>query len=190
MSIVSDAIIEIYLARFTVCKVYPESIVTEIEQPNFPHLIQKFIYNQQHPNNISNANILPTFYGKITIYISAIATFYAPSDISGVGGMHCECIHAVKSWRKGPAHYDTIFVNTNSSLDGMQGLDVAHVRLFFSFSFEGIEYPCTLMHWLSCMDDSPDDHTGMWVVQPDDNSASIIHLDTIFRASHLLPVFG
>ncbi|KAF8225306.1 hypothetical protein L208DRAFT_1015829, partial [Tricholoma matsutake] len=31
----------------------------------------------------------------------------------------------------------------------------------------------------------------MWVVQPDDNeTSSIIHLDTIIRASHLLPVFG
>ena len=119
MSIVSDAIIEIYLARFTVCKVYPESIVTEIEQPNFPHLIRKFIYNQQHPNNIPNADILPTFYGKITIYTFVIATFYAPSDISGVGGMHHEHIHAVKPWRKGPAHYDMIFVNTDLSLDGM-----------------------------------------------------------------------
>ncbi|KAF8228269.1 hypothetical protein L208DRAFT_1292550, partial [Tricholoma matsutake] len=67
------------------------------------------------------------FYGKITIYTSAIATFYAPSDISGVGGMRCECIHAVKSWRKGPSSYDTIFVNTDSSLEGMRGLDVAHI---------------------------------------------------------------
>ena len=38
------------------------------------------------------------FYGKIMIYTSAIATFYVPSDISGVGGMHCEHIHAVNSW--------------------------------------------------------------------------------------------
>ena len=131
MSIVSHAIIEIYLPRFTVCKVYPESIVTEIEQPNFPHLIQKFIYNQQHPNNIPNADILPTFYGKITIYTFVIATFYAPSDISGVGRMHHEHIHAVKSWRKGPAHYDMIFVNTDLSLDGMWGLDVALLDSFF-----------------------------------------------------------
>lgn len=132
---------------------------------------------------------LPTFYGKITIYTSAIATFYAPSDISGVGGMHRERIHAVKSWRKGPSRYDTIFVNTDSSLEGMRGLDVARVRLLFSFSYEGIEYPCALVRWFSRVGDSPDECTGMWVVQPDDDT-SIIHLDTIFRASHLLPVFG
>ena len=52
--------------------------------------------------------------------------------------------------------------------------------------------PCALMHWFSHVGNSPDNHTGMWVVQPDDNetSTSIIHLDTIVWASHLLPVFG
>ena len=88
------------------------------------------------------------FYGKITFYSSAVATFYAPSDISGIGGMHHECIHAVKSWRKGPGHYDTIFVNTDSSMEVMQGLEVARVLLFFSFSHEGVEYPCLNIHVL------------------------------------------
>src|SRR6266571_4577428 len=41
----------------------------------------------------------------------------------------------------------------------------------------------------------PSNNTGMWVVEPEvlDNSetlTSIIHLDTIVRASHFLPVFG
>ncbi|KAF8232665.1 hypothetical protein L208DRAFT_1167675, partial [Tricholoma matsutake] len=75
----------------------------EIEQPEFPNLIQQFIYKQQHSDDISNASIsdLPMFYSKITIYSSAIATFHTPSDISGIGGMHCEHIHAAKSWRNG-----------------------------------------------------------------------------------------
>ncbi|KAF8225305.1 hypothetical protein L208DRAFT_1306795, partial [Tricholoma matsutake] len=98
-------------------------------EPDLSYLIWQFIYNQQHPDDLSDASILdlPMFYGKITIYTSAITTFYAPSDISGVGGMHCEHIHAVKSWRKGPSCYDTIFVNTDSSLEGMRGLNVARV---------------------------------------------------------------
>ena len=108
--------------------------------------------------------------------------------------MHCERIRAVKSWRKGPRRYDTIFVNTDPSAEGMHGLDVARVRLFFSFSHNGVKYPCALVHWFSCMGDSPDDNTGMWVVKPDilDGNikfASIIHLDTVVRAAHLLPVF-
>ena len=175
---------------------YPEDISTEIQQPNLSNLIQQFIYNQQHPDSHSDTSVssLPTFYGKITIYPSAVAIFHAPSDISGIGGMRRERIRAVKSWRKGPGRYDTIFVNIDPSMEGMRGLEIARVRLFFLFSHDGVEYPCALVHWFSCVGDSPDDDTGMWVVKPDildgEISTSIIHLDTIVRASHLLPVFG
>jgi len=175
-------------------KVHLEDIAAEIEQPEFPNLIRQFIYNQQHSDNVSNASIsdLPMFHGKITIYSSVLATFHAPSDISGIGGMRRERIHAVKSWRNGPGRYDTIFVNMESSADCVQGLGVARVRLFFSFSHHGVEYPCALVHWFLRVGDSPDDHTGMWVVQPDDDESlpSIIPLDSIVRAAHLLPVFG
>jgi len=193
-----NTIWEICLPIFIVQRpVYPEHIAAKIEQPNLLNLIQKFIYNQQHSDHISDSSVsaLPIFYGKINIYPSAIATFHAPSDISGIGGMRRERIRAVKSWRKGPGRYDTIFVNTDPTVEGMQGLEVARVRLFFSFSHDGVEYPCALVHWFSRVGDLPDNCTGMWVVEPDtcDDGrpfTSIIHLDTIVRASHLLPVFG
>ena len=178
--------------------IYPEDIALEIKQPDFPNLIQQFIYNELLPDHVSNdssVSALPTFYGKISVYPSAVSTFHAPSDISGIGGMRCEWIRAVKSWRKGLGRYDTIFVNTDSSIEGMQGLEIARVRLFFSFSHDGIKYPCALVRWFSRLGDSPDDNTGMWVVEPDtlddgEPFMSIIHLDAIVRASHLLPVFG
>ena len=68
--------------------------------PEFPDLIRQFIYNQQHLDNISNTSIsdLPMFYGKIMVYSLAVATFHAPGDISGIGGMRHEQICAVKSW--------------------------------------------------------------------------------------------
>jgi hypothetical protein len=189
-------LIGIYLPMFTVYHIYPEDIAAKIQQPDFPNLIPQFIYNQQHSDCTSNTSSadLPTFYGKITIYPSAVATFHAPSDISGIGGMCRERIRAVKSWRKGPGRYDTIFVNTNPSMDGMQGLEVARMHLFFSFSHEGVEYPCALIHWFSRVGDRRG-NTGMWIVEPDTSDdgetvVSIIHLDTIVRASHLLPVFG
>ena len=73
-------------------------------------------------------------------------------------------------------------------MEGMQGLDVARVQLLFSFSHEGVEYSCVLVHWFSRVGDSPNDHTGMWVVQTNDDECplSIIHLDTVVRAAHLL----
>ncbi|KIM71886.1 hypothetical protein PILCRDRAFT_82378 [Piloderma croceum F 1598] len=107
--------------------------------------------------------------------------------------MRSERIRAVKSWRKGPRRYDTIFVNTDPSAHGMHGLDVARTRLF-SFSYNGIKYPCALVDWFSCVDDVPNSNTGMWVVEPDilddgTKFTSIIHLDSVVRATHL-PVFG
>lgn len=178
-------------------RVYPESIATEIGQPDFPNIISRFIHHEQHPNCVSDTSSpsdFPTFYGKIAVYPSAIAIFRAPSDISGVGGMRRERIRAVKSWRKGPGRYDTIFVNTDSSVEGTQDLEVARVRLFFSFSHEGVDYPCALVHWFSRVGNLRD-NTGMWVVEPDmldDGRAAvaIVHLDSIVRAAHLLPVFG
>jgi hypothetical protein len=186
----------VYLPTFTVHRVYPEDIAVEIEQPDFLNLIEQFI--QKHSDHMSvdsTVSALSSFYGKITVYPSAVATFHAPSDISGIGGMRRERIRAVKSWRKGPGRYDTIFVNTDPSLEGMRGLEVARVRLFFSFSHDNVEYPCALVHWFSRVGDLPDDRTGMWIVEPDildegEPFMSIIHLDTIVRASHLLPVFG
>jgi hypothetical protein len=35
----------------------------------------------------------------------------------------------------------------------MQGLEVAHVHLFFLFSHEGIKYPCALVHCFSHVGD-------------------------------------
>lgn len=45
------------------------------------------------------------------------------------------------------------------------------------------------------MGDAPDEDTGMWMVQPStlrDHSPdySVIHIDTIFRAAHLIPIYG
>ena len=111
--------------------------------------------------------------------------------------MRCERIHAINAWRNGPGRYDCIFVNTDpsASVGGMLGLDIARVRLIFSFKHEGTTFPCALVHWFSRLGNSHNEHTGMWIVEPDlaeDGTpiASVIHLDTIFRAAHLMPVYG
>ena len=129
------------------------------------------------------------------MYASALATFYAPSDLCGTSGMRRERIHARSSWRKGPGRYDCMFVNTDSSAPGMHGLDVVRARLFFSFHYQGKVYPCALVRWYSCIGDEPERDTGMWVVEPecnDDGSPfmAIIHLDTIVRGAHLIGVYG
>ncbi|KAL4067079.1 hypothetical protein V8B97DRAFT_1919292 [Scleroderma yunnanense] len=46
----------------------------------------------------------------VSVFHSATVRFYAPSDLSGLGGMHTECIQSIPCWHKGQAHYDTVFL--------------------------------------------------------------------------------
>ena len=172
-----------------------EVLAAELNQPNFIHLIQLFLHQQLHPDDANRD--LPAFREKATIFVhhSAVATFFAPSDVCGIEGMRREHIRARSTWRKGPARYDCIFVSTDPDKRGMRGLDVARVRLFFSFMYQGIKYPCALIRWFSRLGDEPDVDTGMWMVQPDlqaDQSPimAVIHLDIIVRAAHLIGVYG
>lgn len=77
----------------------------------------------------------------------------------------------------------------------MAGLDIACVWLIFSFTIDGTQYPCILIHWFTWAGDGPDKTTSMWIVEPVDviygtPTAAVIHLDTILHAAHLLPIFG
>src|SRR6267378_770966 len=111
---------------------------------------------------------LPDIPGGVYIYNSARAVFYAPSDLSGIGGMRHEQIRSTRSWYGGAPQRDCVFIgNTDSDAPGFEGLLVARIFLFFSFKHEGITYPCALVQWFSTVGDGPDDETGMWMVEPD-----------------------
>ncbi|KAJ7899505.1 hypothetical protein B0H14DRAFT_2278305, partial [Mycena olivaceomarginata] len=81
------------------------------------------------------------FSERVYLYNSARAVFYAPSDVSGIGGMHHERIRATKSWYRGPPRYDCVFLEHDKDLAGFRGLHAARVRMFFRFKFRGIDYP-------------------------------------------------
>ena len=55
-------------------------------------------------------------------------------------------------------------------------------------------YPCALIQWYSYVGSEPDEDTGLWKTEPNVNANSgpclgVIHVDAIFCAVHLLPVF-
>ena len=165
-----------------------------LQQPLFPKLLQKFLFEQLRDNTASPQVAHPRIEGRIQVFYSAVATFHAPSDISGVTGMRREHIRATSSWRKGQARYDTVLVNSNPEVGGVRGFEVARVFLFFSFRHGNEEYPCALIQWYSHVGSEPDEDTGFWMVEPDtladdsgDPHLAIIHVDSIFRAVHLLP---
>jgi hypothetical protein len=90
--------------------------------------------------------------------------------------------------------YDTILVRTGLS-PGPHGLSVAQLRLLFSFTIGGTHREVALVEWFSYIGNSPDEDTGMWMVErekKDDGSPlmDFICIDTILRSCHLLPVFG
>ncbi|KAG2132998.1 hypothetical protein DEU56DRAFT_914025 [Suillus clintonianus] len=183
---------------------YPRSLETlaaHIRQPKLPLLARHFLFNQLHPNyehdvHLIPADELPIIDTPIAVFHSAIATFSAPSDISGTHGMRRESIRCTPSWRRKDPRHDCVFIVEDQEKTGMRGMIIGRVKLFFSFHFEGVTYPCVLIDRFSRMGRGPDSVTGMWKVKPEITGAhgarvqSVEHVDTILRSAHLIPVFG
>ncbi len=178
-----------------------------VDWPAFVSELSRFVYDQRHPNSPVNSDSdddvpeLPQISARISVFHSATAIFYAPSDLCGVGGMRREVIRATPTWRCGPPRYDCVFVVTDPQAAGFRALHVARVKLFFSFKDNGKDYPCALVHWFETVGEQPHGDTGMWVVEPEflgpangtvarKPKLAIISIDSILRAAHLIPVFG
>ena len=155
--------------------------------PTFPDLLDEFLYDQLGGRGLgdsdSDEDLLQGIY-PISVYHSAIASFYAPSDPSGIRGMRRERIRSTSSWcSTGPWH-DCAFVVQKQNGHGFRGVSVVRIKLFFSFMYdsEGGEYSCALVEWFKKDGQSPNAQTGMWVVKPEEDrhrnrlmSVTVIH---------------
>ncbi|KAG1742043.1 hypothetical protein EDB19DRAFT_1895037 [Suillus lakei] len=167
---------------------------------NLHGLVCQFLHDQRNPDHHipgheMNVSLCPDFNGKVHVFHSAVASFYAPSNICGVHGMLRHVIHSTPTWHNGPAHHDCVFVEHDPTLPGFQSLYVAQVILFFSFHFCGVDYPCVLVRWFQTIGDQPCPNTGIWMVEPEfdvdgQRLISVIHLDTILHPAHLIPIYG
>ena len=77
----------------------------------------------------------------------------------------------------------------------MRGLDIARVHLFFSFEVGDEVFSCALVHHFCKSFNDPDPDNSMWIIEPDFDAnrywvVSVVHVDSIVRGAHLLPVFG
>ncbi|KAG1727186.1 uncharacterized protein EDB91DRAFT_1061272 [Suillus paluster] len=110
--------------------------------------------------------------------------------------MHHELICCTPLWHWKHPRHDCVFVVEDQEKAGMRGMIIGQVKLFFSFAFKGVTYPCALIDRFSWMGRGPDSMTGMWKVKPEVSGQlrtrvqSIEHVDTILRSAHLIPVFG
>lgn len=169
--------------------------------PSFPDLLHAFLSDQLsrsdsegHIDSDEDEDLLEGI-SPISVYHSAIASFYAPSDPSGIRGMRRERIRSTPSWRSTGPRRDCAFVVEKQNEHGFRGMSVVRIKLFFSFRYEGEEYPCALVEWFKKDGRSPNEQTGMWEVKPEEDRhgerlTTVIHLDTILRGAHLIPIYG
>ena len=167
--------------------------------PNLPDLIYQYLIQQATSDMDQDAITHETVYQAehVKVFHSARAIFCAPSNPSSTSGLYCETIRATPSWNLGEIpgpRYDCIFVASDQSSDpGMDGFLVARVLLFFSFTIDAELHQCALVHWFSTHGIEPDPDNGMWIVTPDgvgrSRNISVIHIDSVVRAAHLLPIF-
>ncbi|KAH9918159.1 uncharacterized protein B0H18DRAFT_1086893 [Fomitopsis serialis] len=170
-----------------------------------PNLIRRFLHEQLDPpadsdsdsdNEPEDVDIedCPRFHGHVAVYYSARALYYAPSELSGPGGMHSEVIRSHPLWYGKYERRDTVLVQDGPDDGVMGGMVVARVLAFLSFSHNEIKYPCALIQWLLPIGDAPDPTTGMWVLEPEvfdgERAVGLIHTDCIVRACHTPPVYG
>ena len=166
-----------------------------INQPQLPFALCRFLFHYNNPDEQAPDNIkdLPSFEGDIKVNHSATATYYAPSDLCGAGGLHRELIRSTPSFH-GHRRHDTVFVVLDESKKGMEGMEIGCVLLFFSFQYRRQNFSCALINWF-VHDDEPDHDTGMWTVQMERDrygqaTVDVINIDSIARGVHLLPVYG
>lgn len=130
--------------------------------------------------------------GAMSVLYLAVATFFAPSNISGSCGMQHKHIHSTPSWQGGGPQCDCAFIVEDEEKAGMSGMAVVHIVLFFSITYNGVQYPCTLVEWFQRLGCDP--VTGMWVVHPDHTHGrwdkTVVHLDCFLCVAHLIPMYG
>ena len=172
-----------------------------IGQKNLDDLVRRFLFYEENPTSTETPSpaLCPTTENveKISVFHSATAVFCAPSNPSGIGGLYRETIRCTPRWKTAnivARRRDCVLLNTGSDTPGMRGLEVARVHLFFSFQVGDDVFSCALIHQFSKSFNDPDPDNGMWIVEPDlDRDGyrimSIVHVDSIVRAAHLLPVF-
>ncbi|KAG1722877.1 uncharacterized protein EDB91DRAFT_1240170 [Suillus paluster] len=164
-------------------------LAEELQIPRLPDLLGHFLFQQLHPDDDHDPSDIPLaecphYLNKISVFNSASSRFYVPSDLSSVGRMRIEHIRSCPSWRNKHSHHDCVFVNMDSGCPNSR---------FFSFSYQSDVYPCAVIQWFDKVSDAADEDMGMWIVSPAATGASkhaVIHIDAIYRAAHLIPVYG
>lgn len=180
------------LTHFTERNIYIAELADSLKVPTLPRLVTTYLQEFGVLEVIDNSQLEEL---RLALFTSAVSTFHAPSDHSGVKGMRRERVYACASWR-GSRHgrYDTVFLRDEpGTMTISDGLTVARVHQFFSFPFKGNFHTVALVEHFKLVGDDVDETTGMWVVRRDKHRSrprmSVIPVQNIFRAAHLIPLY-
>lgn len=178
-----------------------DSLSQELGELGIRDMVSRFLFDQifgdtlGYSSDQADPDDLPRFAGRFSVYKSASVLFYAPSELAGPSGMHREMIRSTSRWYNSYERRDTVLIQLgDEDVDPLGGMVVARVLRFISFVHDEIFYPCALVNWYLPEDNEPDEVSGMWVVKPEKENGrrtiGLVHLDSIVRACHLMPVFG
>jgi hypothetical protein len=172
--------------------------------PDLHLKLRRLIHERRFPDEDVDEvedDALPHYEGRLSIYDSASAIFYAPSELAGPHGMHLEIIRSKSLWRGEYERRDTVLVKAGDNNDILGGMYVARIVRFLSFTYDGVRQPCALVEWYLPLDAEPDEVTGMWRVrshlqrrrrgeQIARRHMDLIRLEDIVRGCHLVPEYG
>jgi hypothetical protein len=123
---------------------YVPELGQQISVPTFRLLLFHFLRDQilsdDYSDDGSDTESFDFSLSPISVFHSAIATSYAPSDPSGIRGMRTERIRSTPSWSNRGPRRDCAFAVENQDQRGFCGMSVVRVKLFFSFTHDGVEY--------------------------------------------------
>ena len=162
-----------------------------------PH-IHQFLYEQVHPErDLPGTDIdlqdCPHFTGQFSVFNSAVATYYLPSDTLGQAGFFQEQIHAMATQNPTIPRHDCVLIATDAMSSGFTSTQVAQICLLLLITHLGAAIPCALVDWFILEGNKPDPIMGLWVVKPkytrnNRHFSSIIHFNSVLQGIHLLPV--
>ena len=177
------------------------ALAEDLHVPALHDLLRCFLQAQIYPDVDEPGVDVPLEHcpwisqaAQIAIHHSARATFYSSSELDLPGRMHSEMIWCSPHWYGLAPCRDTVLVQIGPEDDILHGMAVGRVRALLSSSHGLVHYDCALLEWFNVVAPHPDAVTGMWVLEPERHgnhrAIDLVHVDSIIRACHLIPVFG
>jgi hypothetical protein len=104
-----------------------DGLASDVDHADLPDVLCAFISAQTN-------KVDPVFVGWIYIYASVTTLYYAPSNLAGPHGMHCNTIQSTDLWYGQYERRNVVLAQLNNRDDVMGGLRPARILCFMLFT--------------------------------------------------------